>query len=92
MLRLGLLTPGSGLPQPLKMVVDFPKDLRESIKITHRRVCNLMERADAIMLGIIKINCMSKKTITMHKKNPKKLNPNFGKSTRNYINTTVAFL
>lgn len=68
MLRLGLLTPGSGLPQPLKIVVDFPKDLREYIKITHRRVCNLMEGADAIMLGIIKINCMSKKTITMHLK------------------------
>lgn len=62
----GLLTPGSGLPQPLKMVADFPKDLREPIKIARRRVCNLMEGADAIMLGIIKINCTSRKTITMY--------------------------
>lgn len=48
------------------MVADFPKDLREPIKIARRRVCNLMEGADAIRLRIIKINRMSRKTITMH--------------------------
>lgn len=65
------MTPCSGISQPLQMAVDLPKDLRESIKITLIRVCNLIEGADAIMLGIMRINCMSKKTITMHLKNPK---------------------
>lgn len=51
---------------PRKMAVDSPRELRESVKVMPRRVCNLIEGADAIMLGIIRINCMSRKTLTMH--------------------------
>lgn len=38
----------------------------ELVKLMFSRVCNLMEGADAIMLGIIRINYMSRETITMH--------------------------
>ena len=58
------LTPDSRtrLSSPLKMPVESPRDLMESTKIVLRRVCNLMEEgADAIMLEIIRINCMLRK-------------------------------
>lgn len=42
----------------------------ELVKIMLSRVCNPLEGADAIMLGIIRINYMSRETITMHYKNP----------------------
>lgn len=57
---------GPRLPWPLMMAADSPRDLTELVKIMLSRVCNLLEGADAIMLGIIRINYMSRKTITMH--------------------------
>ena len=64
----GLLTPGPELPSPLELAADSPGDLRESIKTRFRRACNLTQGADAIMIDIIRINCMSRKTVTMHLK------------------------
>lgn len=59
-----------------------------------RKVGGLIEGADAIMLGIIRINCMSRKIITIHLKKRKTTNPNpnSGKSRRKYIHPTVVFL
>lgn len=52
------------------MAVDSPRDFKELAKIMLSRVCKLVEGADAIMLGIIRINYMSRKTITMHLESP----------------------
>lgn len=40
-----------------------------------RKVSGLIEGADAIMLGIIRINCMSRKIITIHLKKKKNNQP-----------------
>lgn len=43
-----------------------PRDLTEATEIMLKKVCGFTEGADAIMLGIIRIDCMSRKILTMH--------------------------
>lgn len=47
-------TPGPEPPSPLQLAAGPPADLRESMKIMFRGVCNLMQGADAIMIDIIR--------------------------------------